>query len=346
MERFAGPQRRILSIDGGGLKGFFPAAYLAHLEELTGQRVLDHFDLMVGTSTGAIIVLALSLGMPAREILDLYRDCGEQVFARSALAGEWGRRLRHILRPKYAAEPLMRVLGRSFGSRRLGEARCRLCIPSFNGSVDDVWVYKTAHHPKLRMDYRLPVVEVLRATTAAPTFFPAWRARSGASLVDGGVWANNPAMVGIVEALGVLDWPIEQLFMLSIGTTLHQAELSGVAAAGGILPWLWKQRLLHLPMGAHSRSISNMAGLLLKERYLRINPTVPEGRYSLDNTGTAGDLEAYGEWQARRSLDQVQRLFLSAPVQPFQPLYPLEAGEAPSPGMEEQPFGPDSAPSE
>src|SRR4051794_19029634 len=76
--------KRILSIDGGGLKGALPAAFLAEVEEATGKRIVDNFDLITGTSTGGIIAIGLGLGIPAREILRFYQSHGPAVFRQDA----------------------------------------------------------------------------------------------------------------------------------------------------------------------------------------------------------------------------------------------------------------------
>src|SRR5690606_373728 len=94
--------RRILAIDGGGVKGVFPAAFLAALEEETGRPAAAHFDLIAGTSTGGIIALALGLGLSAREIVDFYRRYGPEIFRGQRLL----RRLRQIAIAKYTHEPL------------------------------------------------------------------------------------------------------------------------------------------------------------------------------------------------------------------------------------------------
>jgi uncharacterized protein len=121
--------RRILSIDGGGLKGALPIGFLARIEQVTGERIVNHFDLIAGTSTGGIIAIGLGLGIPAAEILDLYRRDGPQIFGavRAAPSAPWharllarcrdrfgrgARRARQILAPKYNQEPLRQALMR------------------------------------------------------------------------------------------------------------------------------------------------------------------------------------------------------------------------------------------
>lgn len=96
--------RRILTIDGGGIKGVFPAAFLAAIEDEIGRPVVEHFDLVAGTSTGGIIALALGLGMSARDVLQLYLETGHQIFPRRRLP----RQLRGLLRARYSNMPLRR----------------------------------------------------------------------------------------------------------------------------------------------------------------------------------------------------------------------------------------------
>src|SRR6267378_3052991 len=120
--------RRILSIDGGGIKGVFPAAFLANIEQAVGRRTADYFDLIVGTSTGGIIALGLGLGLSADQILSLYQNRSEDIFPRPNFA----KKIAQLLYPKYDSEPLRNALQETFGDRRLGESNKRLVIPSFN----------------------------------------------------------------------------------------------------------------------------------------------------------------------------------------------------------------------
>lgn len=203
--------RKVLSIDGGGIKGVFPTSYLATVEDSLGAPVAEYFDLIVGTSTGGIIALGFGLGMPAQEICDLYEKMGPEVFAPR---GRFGR-LSGALLAKYSPEPLRGVLTDAFGERRLGEARTRLVIPSVNFETGEIHLYKTAHHPKLERDFKEKVVDVAMATAAAPTYLPAHDHWSGLPLIDGGICANNPVGVAAVEATAMLGWSRDEVHVLS-----------------------------------------------------------------------------------------------------------------------------------
>src|SRR5262245_50915596 len=113
---------RILALDGGGIRGIFTASFLATVEDLLPGRVCEYFDLVVGTSTGGIIGLAVAFGIPARRVLDLYLERGPRIFARP-------RGLGMLLRPKYGNRLLARSLREIFGDRAINEALIPICIP-------------------------------------------------------------------------------------------------------------------------------------------------------------------------------------------------------------------------
>ena len=104
------------------------------------------------------------------------------------------------------------------GQRRLGESRTRLVIPAWHPMLERVYIYKTAHHPRLETDYTQPALDAAMATAAAPTFLKPSPDDDAIELVDGGVWANNPIGVAAIEAVGMLNWPVDRLKILSIGT--------------------------------------------------------------------------------------------------------------------------------
>jgi patatin-like phospholipase/acyl hydrolase len=145
---------QILSLDGGGVRGLYSAAVLAKLEEKYGVRIVDHFDLITGTSTGGIIAIGLGLGMLPREIVRFYVESGSRIFRNRFGWRNWA----HWLYRKYAADPLRTALNHNgaFGERRLGDSKSRLVIPAFNLAHNKVRVFKTPHHERLRTDWQIP----------------------------------------------------------------------------------------------------------------------------------------------------------------------------------------------
>src|SRR5689334_9948919 len=160
--------RKILSIDGGGLKGALPAAFLAEIEEATSTHIADHFDLIAGTSTGGIIAIGLGLGIPARTILDFYISEGPAVF-RQDRPRLWAveklyRAARRVRRAKYSPDRLKSALTKVLGDARVGDSRTRLLIPAYDSNRRAVHVIKTAHHPRFERDWKLSAVDAALAT--------------------------------------------------------------------------------------------------------------------------------------------------------------------------------------
>lgn len=303
-------------IDGGGIKGIFPASFLKTVEETLGVKVTEHFDLIVGTSTGGIIALGLGLGFSAKEILEFYETSGPVIFKGNGFI----RFLRSMGFSKYSSEPLRDALLEKFGERILGESKNRLVIPSVNLETGEVHVYKTAHHERFQRDYKEKVVDIALATSAAPVYFPTYRSAMGAPLVDGGVWANNPTGFAVVEAIGVLNWPREEIKVLSIGCT---AEALNIKKAR-FLPMgsvYWATKIVNLFMSTQSSSSMGVAELLIgKENIVRVNPCIANGKFGLDVIKEGGSLKGLGDTEARKALPDV-KLFFQDKAEAFKSYY-------------------------
>ena len=316
--------KRILSIDGGGLKGALPAAFLAEIEEATGERIVDHFDLIAGTSTGGIIAIGLGLGIPARTILDFYVNEGPAVFRQDRphlwVVEKLYRAARRVRRAKYAPDRLKRALSGILGDSRIGDSATRLLIPAYNSNRRAVHVIKTAHHPRFERDWQLSAVDAALATAAAPTYLPQHVMENYIGLIDGGVWANNPCGLAAVEAAAVLKWDMAETKMLSLGCTeiaLLLRKSSGLRDTGAII---------EVMMQGQSFGAEGTATLLLehphaRSAFFRVNPVMPEGYASLDDASKIRDLAGLGRGEARSALPTIRREFLGTPVLPFVPCH-------------------------
>ena len=136
---------QILSLDGGGIRGIFSAAVLAAIEEDLRVKVIDHFDMIAGTSTGGIIAVALGLGLTPKQIVDFYLQEGKLIFANPFGVNS----VRRLFTSKFDNRPLIAALKRCFGDRKFGESSKRLVIPAYNLGEDDVYIFRTAHHERL-----------------------------------------------------------------------------------------------------------------------------------------------------------------------------------------------------
>jgi len=170
-------------------------------------QVYQNFDLICGTSTGGIIALALALGIPAKEIHELYLEHAKQIFGSK-------RKFKQIFLSAYRRDTLQTLLRSKFSSEegkelRLKDCKTNVCIPVYDLVEGKPSVYKNDYHPRFTRDYHIPAYQVALATAAAPTFFDPFSSeyidlnglnKSFSNKVDGGVFANNPTLLGIIEA--------------------------------------------------------------------------------------------------------------------------------------------------
>ena len=275
----------ILSIDGGGIRGIFPAAVLSELEarDPGTSSVARRFDLIAGTSTGGIIALGLGAGLTATKIRDMYVDEGGAIFPlpKFGIAGRLWRQVRRLVLNPYDSGALERQLRLRFGSRTLAESDVRLCVPSCDGTHGDAWVLKTPHHPDYKTDGETEMVAAALATAAAPTFFRPF-ADGGYDLLDGGLWANNPVMVGLTEALTAFDVPRDRIRILSIGCGTTPYRIGRwQRRLGGMWPW---RKIVFGAMHYQSRAALGSAQLLIgTDRVTRLEPPATAKPIALDD---------------------------------------------------------------
>ncbi len=319
--------KRILTIDGGGIRGTFPAAFLANLEKDLEQPIGRYFDLISGTSTGGIIAIGLALGMSAAEILKLYEDKGPAIFAQTRsglpawLAGSYRFGKWFLRGPKYSTAPLHEALIEAFGERRLGEARTRLMIPAWHPKTQGVYIFKTAHHPRFQTDYKELAVDAAMATAASPTYFAQHMTANDVGLVDGGLWANNPTGIAVVEAISTLGWPADDLKVLSIGCLEDIKVVRKAYGAARLAP-----QLASLFMAGQSHGSLGIAHILTgdphkRKAIYRISQPVPDGFYALDNTRRIRGLKDRAFAEARTQKPILQPEFFSEPAEEFVPAY-------------------------
>jgi len=308
--------RRVLALDGGGIKGVFAASFLKTVEEQVGSPIGTFFDLICGTSTGAIIALALGLGLPPEEVLRLYTELGSKVFKGDGFRT----RAINFFQRKYDSAPLRNALTKAFGARKLGDSKVRLVVPSFNLQTCEVHLYKTYHHQRFSSDHKTDMVNVALASAAAPTYFPVHRSSDGTSLIDGGMWANNPIAVAAVEAIAVLGWNPSETHILSIGCTQPALDVSGGSRFwSGKLYWANKISEIFLA-GQSSGAIAMARWLLSASNVYRVTETVAAEAFSLDGVDRVTDLKGLGASSARHELTRLKEVFFAGPAEEFIPL--------------------------
>ena len=326
MQNTAAARRRfqILSLDGGGLKGLFTAAYLAEWEAYTGRRVVDAMDLIAGTSAGGIIALGLGAGYHAQDLVRFFREHGRTIFPseRSEAVG----RVRQALGSRYPAGPLEAVLDKHFGDRRLGDSCVRLVVPAYHAE-SGIHIFKTSHHPRLRVDWRERMAVVARATSAAPTFLPPLTLDHGLRLIDGGVWADNPVQIGVTEALGYLGQPQCCVAALRIGTTTEAVRKDrfpeSLRAIGPDAVSLFAEIMMRGQTQAASGGVRHLLG---PDRFVEVDPVVAPSDYRLDRLSE--DLVGMAKASFRKTVSELgEKHFLEHRASVFSPSH-TDAGDA------------------
>lgn len=210
---------KILSIDGGGIRGVAALQQLIEFRKLIDEPLHKYFNYISGTSTGAIIAGLVSIGLEPIEILTLYDVYGEEIFDKRFF--RFG-----LLRSKYSDKSLNKVLKKYTKEKKLKDALTKLIIPAYNSTKREIKIFKSY---KDGVEYSL--FDVIRSSSAAPTFFDPWKI-DGQTFVDGGLVANNPALISLIEA--VKDGN-KDISIISFSTGLVEESISEKKAERGVI---------------------------------------------------------------------------------------------------------------
>ncbi len=299
----SGRKFRILCLDGGGLRGTFTAAVLSRWAQMMGSPdptdLVRHFDIVAGTSTGAILAVGLGLGLSPDQILQFYRRKGPEIFDYARLKGS-----------KYDANKLQAALKDVLGSRLISESICRLVIPTIRAANGKAEVITTPHHKHRTADQHRMAVDATLASSSAPTYFDEAVIEdeiSTKSYIDGGIWANNPVLAALAEAVGPLEQPIDRIDVLSVGTLESEADFLKTLGGGQVR---WGLRLVDLLFASQESGAEMLADRLLgRSRHLRVNRQTST-EIAMDNTGAIEQMATRGDEAGRDTFELVQSRFL------------------------------------
>jgi uncharacterized protein len=267
--------RRILSIDGGGTRGIIPAYFLAAIEEKTGKPVSQLFDLIAGTSTGGILALALATpdpegrpGFTARQLCQIYERDIPRIFRNPR--SWWG----NLLTPKYRSLAFEQILKGAVGECRLASALCDVLIPCFDIEHRLPCMFRS-RLARVESAHDFLMRDVALATSATPTLFtPVHFPRSGDDrlmcLVDGGVFANNPAISALAEIKSMFPCENEEYFLVSLGTGKSTRPLAkDLVGLWGYVRW--SRPMLELVLESISEAVHEQMQYLLPSSDARRN---------------------------------------------------------------------------
>jgi len=271
---------RILSIDGGGIRGIIPAMVI---QALLGERkAQDAFHIIAGTSTGGIIACGLAMPNPLtiQEIINLYVDHGSDIFKKGAV--DWWH---YVNGPRYAATALENYLTEKFANTYLSEIKgVELLVPSHaiglpRDKSPAPMFFRSWQARGLLLgqsaradEYDFKLASIARATSAAPTYFPPAtiknRAAQQFTMIDGGVFANNPTMCAIVEAYHL--YHSKDVIVVSIGTGSNPIRINASAAAN----WgdaFWAMPMISIFQDSNSQTVAFETDELLGDAHWRLN---------------------------------------------------------------------------
>lgn len=276
---------RILSFDGGGYLGLATAAFLEETERHFNARCHDKFELFCGTSTGAIIALALASGLSGKEICDLYKSFGPKVFYNPVPGSRILRKAFGAITSQYGNGALRAALKDYFAEITLGDLRRKgklVLIPAFSVTSGKPRVFKTDHNAHLTRDDGYLVRDVALASSAAPVFLPLVEVRSPTTgdrerYCDGGMFANHPALLGYAEAIYQLGAEPSQIQILSVSTP--RTDLAEYRSAVGRIPkyllsrglFIWRTKIIQTMID----STSNITDEILRRIIASPGPGTP-----------------------------------------------------------------------
>ena len=259
----------ILALDGGGTRGVYSAQVLSCIEQETGAPVREHFDLIAGTSTGSIIAGAAAVGIPMSGVVKLFEKESPRIFRRRWLGS-------FHMRSKYSSRSLEQVIRSCVSDLTLGEISTPLMITGSDISTGGVHVFKSRYLKDLGEPYvrdgDVVLSDAILASCAAPAYFDPVPV-GDFLLADGGLWANNPSIIALTEAVSKFRWSVEQVRILSIGTG-HSVNLYSQNRLWGLMTGWGREKLVSYFLRLQSDASANMAKLLLADRYLRLDPEI------------------------------------------------------------------------
>ncbi len=289
----------ILALDGGGTRGIYTAHLLAKIEQTFQVPIKTRFDLIAGTSTGSIIAGAAVSDIPMPDIVELFETETPHIFRR-----RWYRI--PLFLSKYPSKKLAQIIAAHIPATPLGKIATPLMITSSEISKSEVQIFRSNYTHKLSeptpADKGINLRDAILASCAAPTFF-APKSLHNSLLADGGLWANNPSTIAYTEALSAFGKDAREIRMLSIGTG-HSVNMYRNRRGWGFITGWGGAKLTSYVMTLQSQASANMAKLLLKENYLRINPEIDF--WELDTLTQLDNLKSLAERDFEKHAEEIE----------------------------------------
>lgn len=286
----------VLSLDGGGIRGIIPALVLAEIEKRTDRPIADLFDLIAGTSTGGILSLGLTVPgdddaprYTADDLVEFYDEEGPDIF--QSFGWKPYEATKALFDEKYDAANIEEILENRFGSTTLADALTPVLVPAYEIEQRRPYFFKS-HRARSKSERDILMWKAARATSAAPTYFEPFRIDIEGpleylALVDGGVYANNPAACALVEGVSDFNADPSDVFMVSLGTGVNTKSIKyEMARDWGLLGWA--RPILDVVFDGVSDTVDYQLNALLNRStadrmYYRLQPKLDEATDAMDN---------------------------------------------------------------
>ena len=278
----------ILALDGGGTRGIYSAKLLAQVEDAYNVRISECFDLIAGTSTGAIIAGAAVTDIRMSEIVELFESEAPNIFRK-----KWYRN--PVFFSKYSNEKLAEIIAHHIPGTPLSQVKTPLLITCSEITTSESQIFRSNRYKKQNetedSDGDVCLRDAIVASCAAPTFF-APKTIKNRLLSDGGLWANNPSIAAYTEALTVFGKDPSEIKILSIGTG-HSISMYKKKRGWGFLSGWGGIKLVSFVMTLQSQASANLVRRLLNENYLRIDPKITY--WDIDTVTQSDNLKSLAE---------------------------------------------------
>lgn len=301
---------KILAIDGGGIRGVFAAQILKRIREEFNITFCNEFDIITGTSTGSIIAAGLAIDYPIEKIVDLYKTEGLRIFKPNYSNSFNWYNWKAFFKNKYDSGYLKKVLDRIFQQVDFSHVKMKLIIPASDVSNGNVFVFKSNYDPSFVRDKDIRLADAILASCSAPVYFKPSRVKEYL-LADGGLWANNPSLVALTEAMSIrFNKNKEDIKILSLGTGLGKKyyDLNDSHKSWGLKRW--GTGLINTTMNLQSINVDNIVRFILghEDHFLRINFET-DCETALDDVNAVDSLISRADEKFTYSSKKIEKFF-------------------------------------
>ena len=309
---------KILSIDGGGIRGVYPAYILKFIEERLNINLLDAFDMFAGTSTGSIIAAGITSGLSATNIAKMYKEDGVKIFHKKKVfrvCEKTRLKIQTIYESIYDSTNLEDLLSGMFQDKRLGDITKPLIIPSTDIGNGCVHVMKSGYSKDFCRDNDVPVKDAVLASCSAPIYFNPHKL-DHYLLADGGLWANNPGLAAVIDAQKRLDINQDNIRIMSMGTGNSRAVYN-ISKSGrwGLINGWEREKLVNLIFSLQSQSAHNYLSLMLHNEQLKRIDFDSDEPLPMDNTSIVDDLISRADHMFTHESESIKKFILDGELE-------------------------------